>query len=275
MGKMGRNGLVVGFVATLGATLTLAGEAEIYAALKAKHAESLVSVKFIPQRPNGDKGSEQRASGTIISADGVILCSNSQIGGNPMGGPGMTPTEIEILFGEETTGLKAEVIGRDSEIDLAWLKITDELPESLAYLDLKQDASPAIGEKIYSIRLMDDYFGRTPFVKSYPIGAMLKKPRKLIAPSLVWMVDGEAVGLPTFSADGKVVGLFIVQLPDNASRQNMRRPGDVIFILPAKKVAIQTELALEQYATRKAEEAEDAADNAEQVEQPEATATEE
>lgn len=268
MGKMGRNGLVMGLVATLFASLTLASDADTYKALTEKHAAALITIKFIPQMPNGDKRSEVTSTGTVISPDGVILASNSQVGGNPMGGPGITPTEIEILFGEDTSGPKAEIIGRDSELDLAWLKITDELEKPLAYLDLKEDATPGIGDQVYSIRLMDEYFGRAPYVKSFKIAAMLKKPRKLIAPELVWNVDSEFVGLPTFSADGKTVGLFIVQLPDESSRQN-RRPSDLIFLLPAKKVAIQTELALEQYAQHKAEQAENAADNAEAAEKPE------
>lgn len=255
MSKFVRYGLLWSLF-SVSTSLAAAGNAEIYDALIKKHAEALVTIKFIPQMPNGDKRSEVNATGTVISADGLIICSNSQIGGNPMGGASITPTEIEILFGEETTGLKAEVVGRDTELDLAWLKITDELPKPLSFLDYKQSDTVGVGGEIYAIRLMDEYFGRAPFVKSFTISATLKKPRKLIAPSVVWIADSESVGLPVFAADGKVVGMFIVQLPDNAARQNMRRPGDIIFVLPAKKVAVQTELALEQYAARKAEEAE-------------------
>jgi hypothetical protein len=262
MSKLGTNLLVIALTVGASASVAQAGDHETYTNLMEEHAAALVTVKFIPQLPNGDKRSEVTATATVISPDGLILCANSTMGGNPMGGPGITPTEIEILFGEETTGPKAEVIGRDTELDLAWLKITDELPKPLAYLDLKQDTMPKIGENIYAIRLMDEYYGRAAFVKPYKVAALLKKPRKLIAPSVVWMADSDWVGLPTFSADGKTVGLFIVQLPDSASRQNMRRPGDIIFVLPAKKIAIQTELALEQYAERKQEEADAAADNA-------------
>jgi S1-C subfamily serine protease len=232
-----------------------AADAAPFSKLVEMHGQALVTVKFIPQRPDGQKGSEVETPGIMISADGLVLCANSRIGGNPMGGPGITPTDIEIVFGEATDGLAAEVVGRDTELDLAWVKITADLPEPPAFIDLNKSTRPAIGDHVYALRLMDRFYGRIPFVKPYQISALPTKPRDLIAPTVVWMTDSDYVGTPTFTADGELVGMLIVQLPDPAALQGGQRPSDLIFILPAKRIATQTELALEQYAERKVEEA--------------------
>lgn len=226
--------------------------------VRAASGTAIVTVKFVPQAPTGDKGPETETSGVMISADGLVLCSNVKLGGNPFGNQGVTPTELKVLIGDDTEGVAAEVINRDSERDLVWLQITEMPEEAVEFIDMsKAGAELQIGQEVYSVRLMHKYFGRTPYVGAWHIGARLTQPRDLYATSLRMEEGIDFLGMPVFTDQGAVLGVLIVQLPDEEARRAgaAGQPRDVVFVLPASSVASATELAKQLYEERKAEEA--------------------
>ncbi|MEE8526437.1 MAG: serine protease [Thermoanaerobaculia bacterium] len=200
-----------------------AGDAGPYTSLLAE-AEALVTVKFVlnvkMQGMSADREIESEIACLLIDAEGLILCSNTELGGyvglmsRMAGGGGFnvsaTPKEIKVVVGDATEGLSATLLVRDSDRDLAWLRLAEELEEPLPFLDLSRSAELEVGDAFYRLRRMDKFFGRAPMVEEGIIAAVTDKPRKLLVPS---SPAAAGSGLPVFTADGRVVGVTVVQMP--------------------------------------------------------------
>ncbi len=164
----------------------------------------------------------------LIGADGLLLCSNNEMGGyvqlltqmmnrGPMPAVVATPKELKVLLGNDSKGLPAKVIARDSDRDLAWLRL-DAVPAGLELqpIDLENQRAAALGEPLYRLRRLDRFFGSVPIVESGVVGALADHPRKLL---IAADLDGGYLGMPIFGADGKLLGLTVVQMPGEEGGQ--------------------------------------------------------
>lgn len=200
------------------------GDASPFRQLAAK-ARSLVTVKFVLKVKMEGANVEREVDGEIacllIGAEGLVLCSNTELGGYVGmmgmmmgGGQGMslsaTPSDLKVLIGDETTGREARLLARDSDRDLAWVRFTPAEGEALPLLDLADQAELAVGDTFYLVRRMDKFFGRAPIVTAGTVGAVISRPRSLLVPSEP--VSG-GFGLPIFTAEGKLVGVTVLQMP--------------------------------------------------------------
>lgn len=233
----------------------------------AEKAGALVGVRYVLKVATS--GAERELNGEtfclLIGADGLLLCSNNEMGGyvqlltqmmnrGPMPAVVSTPKEIRVLLGNDSKGLPAKVIARDSDRDLAWLRL-DALPAGLHLepVDLENQREAQLGEPLYRLRRLDRFFGSVPLVESGVVGALVDHPRKLL---IAADLDGGYLGMPIFGGDGKLLGLTVVQMPGEEG-------GDIDFghglpgqsskfddmvgsvILPASELLKATRLALE------------------------------
>jgi hypothetical protein len=200
-----------------GARAEGAGE---FAELQDRHGGALVTVKFVLKLEGqfGNRESEVEVTGAMIDPSGLVLCGNSRLGmpsfmrrfGNA------TPTDLKVLVGDDTEGLKARVLARDTELDLAWVQITEVGKLKFPYLDLGSSAVPAPGDRLLSIRRMAKYFDRAMTVSEGRLAGKTRKPRDLYIPSGSMTIEP---GLPVFTPDGRVVGVAVLQLPDDEEQQ--------------------------------------------------------
>lgn len=239
-----------------------------YQTLLAK-ADALVTVKFVLQvkMNGGDSEVDGEITCQLIDPRGLVLCSNTELGGfvtlmsraMGRGGGNMSaaPTEIEVVLPGSTAGVKGRLLTRDSDRDLAWIR-ADEPPGDtpLPYLDFRHSAELGVGETFYNLRRLHKFFGSLPVVSEGTVGAVTRKPRRLLVPA---RPSSPGFGVPVFTADGRLVGVTVLQLPgaedDPASLfgNPMSMLGtsvslqDMIggLVLPASEVVQATELALE------------------------------
>jgi S1-C subfamily serine protease len=236
-----------------------------YKRLAERVGPALVTVKYIlkiegggqmADMMGGDEGRETEITGLVIEPNGLVLCSNTKMGGfaammGMMGGGGgggvtANPTDIRILAGDDTEGLKAKILARDSDLDLCWVQVDDEKAKgkTFEHVDLKASAAPGIGDKIMVVQRRGKFFDHALVIGEGRVGGLAKKPRNLVSPS---GVEAE-MGMPVFTADGKLVGIGVLQMP---SREDMEG-GDMSsmfegfggggpVILPADEVAKATE----------------------------------
>lgn len=222
-----------------------------------KRSPAIVSVKFVLKGEMGDMESE--CQGVIIEADGLVLVSNIQIGGLAarFGGGNVTPTELKILIGDDTQGVDASIIARDSELGLAWLKIK-EPKGPYAFIDFSTAKDPAMGDTVVVLGQMGKFFDRVPVAMSGSIAAVTAKPRKLFIPS-VTLAPAE-FGLPAFDGAGNPIGVVTVILPEDDELQGpggmeriLRGVQGGKMILPGAEVVSATQKAKETAATAPAE----------------------
>lgn len=230
-------------------------------------AKALVEVRFVLKVATS--GAERELDGEtsclLVGKDGLLLCSNNEMGGyvqvltqmmnrGPMPAVVSTPKEIKVLLGGDSKGLPAKLIARDSDRDLAWLRL-DSVPAGLELHPLLLDDQRVaeLGEPLYRLRRLDRFFGSVPMVESGVVGALVDHPRKLL---IAADLEGGYLGMPIFGADGKLLGLTVVQLPGEEGGEvnfGSSLPGqssqfdDMVgsVILPASELLKATRLALE------------------------------
>ncbi len=231
--------------------------AAIYKRIADQVGPALVTVKFIlkfegggqfADMMGGDDGRETEMTGLMIEPGGLVLCSNFRMGGMAaiMGGGNANPTDIKILPGDETEGLKAKVLARDTDLDLCWVQIDDEKAKgkTFSHVDLKSSSTVTLGERLIAVQRKGKFFDHAMVVAEGRVGGLARKPRALVIPSGI----AAELGMPIFNAEGKVIGIGVLQLP---SREDMEG-GDMggMFegfggggpvILPADDVAKATE----------------------------------
>ena len=213
----------------------------------------------------GDGEHEQEVYGLMIDPSGLVLVSNTQFGGflgmmqQFSGGSNlhasMKPEKIRVLVGDDTVGVEAKLIARDTELDLAWVKIDHAPDKPYEALSLDKSAGAVPGELLYTVSRADKFFDRTPLVGDLRVAGIAKKPRTLILPS---GGAGGATGMggmggAVYNHAGEPVGVLVMQMP---SREDGDGGRDDMFgmmfsggaggvaILPGKDVVAATERAL-------------------------------
>lgn len=274
--RFGRSVAVTLLVASLGFTGPQVARAEDnpYRSLVSK-AAVMVDVTFVLKvkmtGAGGGREIEGETTCLLIDADGLVLCSNTELGGyvglmsQLMGRGGgfdmsAAPREIKVLVGDRTEGLDGRLLARDSDRDLAWVKLNEPITElGLPFLDLTQAAELQPGDRFYRLRRMDKFFGSVPIVTEGIVAAMVERPRKLLVPT---EPTSGGFGLPVFTADGRIVGITVIQFPAAEDQIDGMLSGGMSFlssaakledmvgglIMPAAELAKATQLARESFA---------------------------
>ncbi len=270
--RVRRRASLIALVGLLLAPLAIADPAANPYRRIAERADVLVTVEFVLKVKMPGAGADREVEGEtvcpLIDAGGLVLCSNTELGGyvslmaQMMGrGPGFdvsaAPRKIKVVSGDGGEGLDGRLIARDSERDLAWVQIEGGA-EALKrpFLDLSDTAELGVGDRYFRLRRLDEFFGSVPVVTEGVVAAVVEKPRKLLVPS---DATSGGFGLPVFDAGGALVGITVIQVPAAEDQIGTSLAGGISFlssaakledmvgglILPAADVAKATRLARE------------------------------
>lgn len=216
-----------------------------------QHSPAIVTIKFVLKMSMGGMGEQEQDTetfGLMIDKTGLIMVSNTTMGGfagmmRQMRGMEMSikPTNIKVLVGDDTVGVEAKLIARDTELDLAWVRIDKPAEKGYAAVDLKSSAELKLGEKFYTVGREGKFFDRVVSVNEGRVAAVAKKPRHLFLP-------GGEMGMPVFNGAGQLVGVSVLQMPQDDEGEG----GGGFFgggmggpaILPASEIITATERAL-------------------------------
>lgn len=231
----------------------------VYKQIMDNAGPALVTIKFVLKVEGG--GSEMMAGlndqemetiGLLIDGKGLVVCSNLQMGGfysmmSRGQGPTVTPSDVKVLIGDDTEGKKATVLTRDTELDLAWVKLDEASATELKHVDMDKGATANAGAKVYLLQRMGKFFDRALSVSEGKVTGTTEKPRKLLAVTKTMAASREDLGMPVFNGAGTVVGMVVLQIPDPESREGdtTGELGGGPMILPAAEVVKATKRALE------------------------------
>lgn len=241
--------LVAAIVLTFAAPALADQQADIYKTLLEEKAPTLVTVKFLLRMEGqfGKRESEAEITGIMIDPKGLVLCANSKLGA-PRRFGSATPTDIKVLVGDDIEGMPAKLLARDTELDLAWVRVEEPGDKTFEFVDIKDPGEPAIGDRLYAPRRMAKFFDRTPVIADGRLAGRAKKPRDLLVPTGLSLDAGQ----PVFTEGGKLVGIVSLQLPEDeefeANPMAFMSIGRDIgggLILPTAQVNKATERALE------------------------------
>src|SRR5439155_26306455 len=127
----------------------------------------------------------------LMDAHGLIICSSEHVGGIPAAmqrmaqarGITATPTDLKVLIGDDTEGVEAKLLSRDSELDLAWIQIKQPSASGYAFIDFAKSREPQLDERLLSIRRMGPYFDRHTVFGESRLAGVVRKPRRLFVPT--------------------------------------------------------------------------------------------
>jgi len=238
-----------------------------------KNQSSVVTVQLVVKSKmafagaGGDsRESKQEVTGTVIDPSGLTAVSLSStdptsllqgfMGG--FGGDGEESFKFKMdselsdikVLSEDGTELPAEIVLRDKDLDLAFLRPKSKPASPLAAVDLANSAKVDVLDEVITINRLGKVAGRAYAASIERINAVVQRPRLFYVPGTDKTATG--LGCPAFTADGKVVGLFVMRAVKSgaggASLFNMQSAITAI-LLPAedvKKVAAQVPPAKEE-----------------------------
>jgi len=215
-----------------------------------------------------DQESKDEVTGTVIDPSGLTVVALSttdptsmiqsmmEMSGEDMQGFQMSSavTSLKILL-DDGTEIPGQIVLRDNDLDLAFIRPKEPLAEPLTAVDLSNSGTPGILDPVFTINKLGRVAGREYAVSIERINAAVTKPRTFYIPGNdPTQTD---LGSPTFTADGKVVGVFVMRTVKGAGggmMSMMRGMNDtsMAIIVPAQDVA---EIAAQ--APEKAEEVEE------------------
>lgn len=224
---------------------------------------TIKAVQTISVSSAGGSQSEENkveCRGVVVDKSGIVMLSDGDLNGTAIlravkGDPrfqlSISTNEILVLFEGDEKEYKATLVAKDSDLDLAFIKIDELGDKALSVVDFATGDAAAIGHKVYSVSRLGRDFDFAPHYMTAHVVGKIKKPRKL------QLLRGDVdTGLPVFSAEGKVLGaaiLLTVEGEDDSPGGRIGRmlggggdPGMQIMLLPAKNVEAMVAQAREQ-----------------------------
>ena len=161
-------------------------------------------------RSGEGRESKQEISGTVIDPSGLTAVALSSIDPTSLFQSKMETevNDVKLLLpdGSETP---AEIVLRDRDLDLAFLRPKTKPATPLTALDLTKSAKVDVLDEVISINRLGKVAGRVHCASVERIAAVVQKPRLFYVPGTDKTATG--LGCPAFTFDGKVVGLFVMR----------------------------------------------------------------
>ncbi len=186
-----------------------------------------------------DREQKMEGLGTVVEASGLTVTALSSIdpskelsGREVRTRNGLMKLEASAVLKEvkiilaDGTEVPAEVVMRDADLDLAFLRPkagSKELKEAVFKpIDLRNSAKGDVTQEAITLGRTDEVLNRQPSVTVGQITTVTKKPREFLK------ATGASAGCPSFSIDGKLLGI--------ASTRTVKGKGSMLVLVPAADV---------------------------------------
>ncbi|MGA4643220.1 S1 family peptidase [Limisphaera sp. 4302-co] len=201
----------------------------------------------------GESGSENRseATATVIRPDGLTVTSLSSVDpsvmfnrfSSLMGDAGerfrmeSEITDLKILL-PDGTDLPAEIVLRDRDLDLLFLRPKDPPSQPMPCVDLEKAATADVLDPVVTITRLGQAAGRAHAASFERIAAVVRRPRLFYVPDDT--ITTTTLGSPAFAMDGRVLGLCVMRTaagaPGALSIMSVQADTQAAVILPAADV---------------------------------------
>ncbi len=112
------------------------------------------------------------------------------------------------------TEIPADVVLRDKDLDLAFIRPKTKPEKPLASIDLTSASKPQVLDEVVVLTRLGQAANRSPAARLDRIESVLTKPRTLYILNNLH----EELGIPAFTLDGKCVGVLVLRYAMSGSR---------------------------------------------------------
>jgi len=245
--------------ATLAPTVVRADElAEKGRAIFTKNRQAVVTVqlvlknKFSGAGMGASQASETKTdvTGTVIDPSGLTVVSlsatdPSQLLQNMMSAMSENDSRFKMeselsdikLLLEDGTEVPAEVVLRDKDLDLAFVRPKAKPAAPMTAVDLADAGKAEILDQLVALNRLGNAAGRAFAAAEERVSAVVLKPRLFYIPQT--SSTPTTLGAPAFTLDGKPLGVFLMRSLKGKGTMNMlnMQPENVTgIILPAAEI---------------------------------------
>ncbi|MFN7017272.1 MAG: trypsin-like peptidase domain-containing protein, partial [Fimbriimonadales bacterium] len=199
--------------------------------------------------------------GAVLNSDGLVLLSGMLLSSESFkqlvgiddedeARITITPQSFKVIFGSETKEYEAKLVAVDSQLGIAFLKITDLAGRTITPIAFAKEEL-AIGNEVITVSRLPKGFDYAPYFATGRIIAEVSKPRK------AYLMEGSIseLGLPVYNLKGEVVGVMVVlrhglkdEEVDFGFRSNFGSDDGTAFVLPVAALRPLVEQAVQRAA---------------------------
>jgi S1-C subfamily serine protease len=216
-----------------------------------KNQHAVVTVEVVqkmsytaPGRASSSQESKQDLTGTVVDPSGLTVlalsaCDPAEMYRRTMGenyNRYKVETEVsdlKILL-DDGTEMPAEIVLRDKDLDLAFIRPKTKPATPMAAIDLSKAASAQILEQVITVNRLGRAAGRAYAASVERISAVVQKPRTFYIPDI--SPTSTALGSPAFSLNGNILGVVVLRTVNSSGGENTRENLSASIILPAADI---------------------------------------
>lgn len=222
-----------------------------------KNQRSVVTVQIVqkttfsvPGQGSPSRETKQDLTGTVVDASGLTVlalsaCDPSSMYESMMAGMADEDvqfkmeseiTDVKILLGDGTE-LPAEVVLRDKDLDLAFIRPKTKPGSPMTAIDLGKTSQAQVLDQVVTLNRLGNAAGRAYAASFERITAVVQKPRTFYIPDST--MTATSLGSPAFTLDGNILGVFVMRTVSSKSGMSMfnfRPDGLTSIILPAADI---------------------------------------
>ena len=188
---------------------------------------------------------KQDLTGTVVDASGLTVlalssCDPSEMYQRMAGDEysrnklETEVTDIKILL-EDGTEVPAEIVLRDKDLDLAFIRPKAKLASPMAAVDLTKSGSAQVLDQVITLNRLNSAAGRAYAASVERITAVIQKPRTFYIPDS--MMTSTTLGSPAFSLDGNFLGVLVMRsVSSKGGGARNYRENLTSIILPAEDI---------------------------------------
>ena len=231
----------------------------------AKNQDAVVTVRLVVSYNvsfNGrDQHNESKSEvvGTVIDPSGLTVISlttidpSAMIARSPAAQQGLKIStevkDVKIVLADDTE-LPAEVVLRDKDLDLAYLRPTEKPAKPLPALDLTKPGKPQVLEEVVSLNRLGKIANRVVTVSLERVDAIVTKPRLFY---VMGVGGSSSIGSPVFTLTGAPFGIILMRNASTGGEAPMisvnmgagNNSGSMLIVVPAVDILDDAKQALE------------------------------
>jgi len=178
----------------------------------------------------GDRSTEskQEVTGTVLDTSGLTVLALSAIDPGAMiqsmleGQDTRIKMETEIsdvkILMEDSTEVPAEIVLRDRDLDLAFIRPKNKSSQPMKAIDMSQAGKAEVLDQVVTLNRLGTAAGRSYSASVERISAVVQRPRLLYIPDSTMTTT--TLGSPAFTLDGKPLGLFVIRSVKGSGSNN-------------------------------------------------------
>lgn len=198
------------------------------------HKDAIVRVELVIETVSSYEGesdkreSKASATGTVIDPSGLVVASLTETNPSEMmnrfmseedGGPKMSSRTVDVKIRlADGTEVPADVVLRDRDLDLTFIRPKKAPETPMAYLDLAQAGTADTLDDLLILSRLGTVANRALGADVYRVRALVTKPRTFYALMASYQMN---LGGPAFTMDGKVAGILLLRSSMAGSRESM------------------------------------------------------